>query len=138
MGRRRRGLFFAGSRDYMSANLYPQIPPIPFFSREEEDYWVEQYSISGFKYSEFPQCALSPFTYSVTNPSAVSALQLYTEEVPFIAFVSRYSVSHATLQNHFASWKFANEQGNHTIHQPILSILPTEVCPQGHQRRNFR
>lgn len=36
----------------MSANLYLQIPPIPFFSKEEEDYWVEQYSISGFKYSE--------------------------------------------------------------------------------------
>ncbi|KAH9999509.1 alpha/beta-hydrolase [Russula vinacea] len=63
-----------------------EIPPIPFFSKEEEDYWVEQYSISGFKYT----------------------FQFYTEE------------------NHLASWKFANEQGNHTIHQPILSILPTE------------
>ncbi|KAN0124485.1 alpha/beta-hydrolase [Russula decolorans] len=63
-----------------------EIPPIPFFSKEEEDYWVEQYSISGFKHT----------------------LQFYTEG------------------NHFASWKFANEQGNHTIYQPILSILPTE------------
>ena len=81
---------------------------------------------------------VSPFTYSVTNISAVAALQFYTDEVPFIALVSQHSVSHAVPQNHFASWKFANEQGNHTIHQPILSILPTEVCPQGHQRRKFR
>jgi hypothetical protein len=59
MGRRRRGLFFgvAGSRDHMSANLYLQIPPIPFFSKEEEDYWVEQYSISGFKHSECPRAS---------------------------------------------------------------------------------
>ncbi len=41
-----------GSRDHVSTELYIQIPPIPFFSKEEEDYWVEQYSISGFKYSE--------------------------------------------------------------------------------------
>jgi hypothetical protein len=81
---------------------------------------------------------LSPFTYSVTNISAVAALQFYTEEVLFIALMSRYHFSHAILQNHFASWKFANEQGNHTIYQPILSILPTEVCTQGHQKRNFR
>ena len=30
-------------------------------------------------------------------------------------------------QNNFASWKFANDQGNHTISQPVLSILATEV-----------
>lgn len=51
MGRRRRGLFLV-SRDHVSAKLYLQIPPIPFFSKEEEDYWVEQYSINGFEYSE--------------------------------------------------------------------------------------
>ncbi|KAI0254201.1 alpha/beta-hydrolase [Lactifluus subvellereus] len=63
-----------------------EIPPIPFFSQEEEDYWVEQYQKSGFR----------------------NTLQFYTEE------------------NRFAAWKFANEQGNHTIPQPVLSILPTE------------
>ncbi|KAI0301879.1 alpha/beta-hydrolase [Multifurca ochricompacta] len=63
-----------------------EIPVIPFFSEDEEDYWVEQFRINGFKYN----------------------LQYYTEE------------------NRFASWKFANEQGNHTIPQPVLSILPTE------------
>jgi soluble epoxide hydrolase / lipid-phosphate phosphatase len=46
---------FSVSRAHVSANLYLQIPPIPFFSKEEEDYWVEQYSISGFKYSECPR-----------------------------------------------------------------------------------
>jgi hypothetical protein len=54
MGRRRRGLYFGVAHVHVSANPYLQIPPIPFFSKEEEDYWVEQYSISGFKYSECP------------------------------------------------------------------------------------
>ena len=64
MGRRRRGLFLGvpGFHDHMSANLYVQIPPIPFFSKEEEDYWVEQYSINGFKYSEC-RLALHIFGY---------------------------------------------------------------------------
>ncbi|KAI9512737.1 alpha/beta-hydrolase [Russula earlei] len=63
-----------------------EIPPIPFFSKEEEDYWVEQFSISGFG----------------------NTLHFYTEE------------------NNVGSWKFANDQGNHTITQPVLSILATK------------
>ncbi|KAH9963261.1 alpha/beta-hydrolase [Russula dissimulans] len=63
-----------------------EVLPIPFFSTEEEDYWVEQYNINGFDHT----------------------LVFYTKE------------------NTLASWKFANDQGNHTIPQPILSILPTE------------
>jgi len=57
MGRRRRGPVFSvvGSRDHVSANPYLQIPPIPFLSKEEEDYWVEQYSINGFRNSECPR-----------------------------------------------------------------------------------
>ncbi|KAJ7499703.1 alpha/beta-hydrolase [Mycena latifolia] len=62
----------------------PEIPPVPFFTPEEEEYFVGQYSIQGFKYT----------------------LQFYTEE------------------NRRASWAFANAQGNHTIPQPVLSILP--------------
>jgi hypothetical protein len=31
------------------------------------------------------------------------------------------------MQNRLAAWNFANEQGNHTIPQPVLSILATEV-----------
>ncbi|KAI0303058.1 alpha/beta-hydrolase [Russula brevipes] len=79
---------FLTSRDtYVGAwDGVDEIPPIPFFSEEEEDYWVEQYSKSGFDHT----------------------LQFYTAE------------------NNLASWKFANEQGNHTIPQPILSILATE------------
>jgi len=63
-----------------------EVPPIPFFSEEEEDYWVEQFSLNGFDHT----------------------LHFYTAE------------------NNFASWKFANDQGNHTISQPVLSILSTE------------
>ena len=29
-----------------------QIPPIPFLTPDEEDYWVEQYNIQKFQYSE--------------------------------------------------------------------------------------
>jgi len=65
---------------------HDEVPPIPFFSKEEEDYWVEQYSINGFDHT----------------------LHFYTAE------------------NQFASWNFAHDQGNHTISQPILSILATK------------
>ncbi|KAJ7174449.1 alpha/beta-hydrolase [Mycena filopes] len=64
-----------------------EIPAVPFFTPDEEDYYVEQFSIQGFKYT----------------------LQFYTEE------------------NRRGSWAFTNAQGNHTIPQPVLSILPTHV-----------
>ncbi|KAJ6615541.1 alpha/beta-hydrolase [Mycena sp. CBHHK59/15] len=70
---------FLGAWDHIE-----DIPPVPFFTPEEEDYMVEQYSIQGFK----------------------NTMQFYTEE------------------NRRASWNFTNTQGNHTITQPVLSILP--------------
>ncbi|KAJ3823957.1 Alpha/Beta hydrolase protein [Lentinula raphanica] len=63
-----------------------EIPPVPFFTSAEEDYFVEQYELQGFK----------------------NTLQFYTDE------------------NRYASWKFAQDQGNHTIPQPVLAILPTD------------
>ncbi|CAK5275906.1 unnamed protein product [Mycena citricolor] len=77
---------FLGSKDsFLEAwDGVQDIPPVPFFSPEEEDYFVEQYSIQGFK----------------------NTLQFYMEE------------------NRKGSWTFAHEQGNHTIPQPVLSILP--------------
>ncbi|KLO13848.1 alpha/beta-hydrolase [Schizopora paradoxa] len=63
-----------------------EIDPIPFFSQEEEDYFVEQLSIQGF----------------------ANTLQFYTKG------------------NKYASWDFSHSQGNHTIPQPALAILPTE------------
>ncbi|KAJ7165588.1 alpha/beta-hydrolase [Mycena crocata] len=72
---------FLGAWDHVE-----EIPPVPFFTSDEEDYFVEQYSIHGFKHT----------------------LQFYTEE------------------NRHASWAFTNTQGNHTIPQPVLSILPKE------------
>ncbi|KAI0303057.1 Alpha/Beta hydrolase protein [Russula brevipes] len=62
------------------------IPPIPFFSPAEEDYWVSQYSIQGFQYT----------------------LEFYTNP------------------DRLASYTFANNQGNETLPQPVLSILPTQ------------
>ncbi|TFK66649.1 alpha/beta-hydrolase [Pluteus cervinus] len=67
-------------------NEVQAIPPVPFFSEEEETYFVEQYSIQGFQYT----------------------LGFYCHE-------SRH-----------ASWKFAADQGNATIPNPVLAIYPDE------------
>ncbi|KAJ8697431.1 hypothetical protein PTI98_004239 [Pleurotus ostreatus] len=63
-----------------------EIPSVPFFSKDEEDYFVEQFSIQGFK----------------------NTLQFYTNG------------------NRYLSWEHAHSQGNHTIPQPVLSILPLD------------
>ncbi|KAJ7197005.1 alpha/beta-hydrolase [Mycena pura] len=63
-----------------------EIPPVPFFSPDEEDYFVEQYTIQGFKYT----------------------LQFYMEE------------------NQKLSRSYDQAQGNLTIPQPVLAILPKE------------
>ncbi|KIY48303.1 alpha/beta-hydrolase [Fistulina hepatica ATCC 64428] len=61
-----------------------QIPPVPFFTSIEEDYYVDQYNRQKFSYT----------------------LQFYTDG------------------NRRASWEFAHAQGNHTLTQPVLSIMP--------------
>ncbi|KAK1216740.1 hypothetical protein PQX77_020627 [Marasmius sp. AFHP31] len=61
-----------------------EIPPVPFFSEEEEEYFVEEYGKQGFR----------------------NTLQFYTDS------------------NRYATWKFVNDQGNHTIPQPVLAVLP--------------
>lgn len=35
------------------------IPPVPFFTPEEEDYYVEQYRKQGFDYSELSPSGIS-------------------------------------------------------------------------------
>ncbi|TFK66645.1 alpha/beta-hydrolase [Pluteus cervinus] len=62
------------------------IPPVPFFSEDEEDYFVEQYSIQGFRYTMGPYCH----------------------------------------ESRYASWKFATDQGNATISNPVLAIYPDQ------------
>nr|GAT47192.1 alpha/beta-hydrolase [Mycena chlorophos] len=62
-----------------------EIPPVPFFTPNEEDYFVEQYEIQKFAYT----------------------LQYYTNE------------------NRELTWSYAKEQGNYTLPQPTLSLLPT-------------
>ncbi|KAJ7083118.1 Alpha/Beta hydrolase protein [Mycena belliarum] len=77
--------FLTSSTSYLEAwEDVAEIPPVPFFTPEEEDYFVQQYGIQGFKYT----------------------LEFYTEE------------------NRRASWAFDHAQGNYTIPQPVLSILP--------------
>ncbi|KIJ59773.1 hypothetical protein HYDPIDRAFT_183893 [Hydnomerulius pinastri MD-312] len=70
---------FIGAYDHL-----PEIPDIPFFSKEEEDYFVERFSQQGFDRS----------------------LIFYTRG------------------NRYGTWQSAQEQGNYTIPQPVLSVLP--------------
>lgn len=53
-----------------------KIPPIPFFTVEEEDYMVEQYGIQGFKNSQRPS-VLRLFHFLIV----ILALQFYTRSV---------------------------------------------------------
>ncbi|KIK82094.1 hypothetical protein PAXRUDRAFT_67755, partial [Paxillus rubicundulus Ve08.2h10] len=76
---------FLKSRDtFMGAWEGRQIPAIPYLSKEEEDYFVERFSLQGFDHS----------------------LIFYTRG------------------NRYGTWKSAQEQGNYTIRQPVLSVLP--------------
>ena len=43
------------------------IPPIPFFTAEEEDYLVEQYAIQGFRNSKFLATSLSLYSFQKTK-----------------------------------------------------------------------
>ncbi|CCM05727.1 uncharacterized protein FIBRA_07959 [Fibroporia radiculosa] len=77
--------FLESTTTYLGAwKEVKEIPPIPFFTKEEEDYWVEQYSIQGFEFT----------------------LEFYT------------------IANQLGSWEFIHAQGNYTIPQPALAILP--------------
>ncbi|EPS99751.1 hypothetical protein FOMPIDRAFT_1050327 [Fomitopsis schrenkii] len=77
--------FLTSTKDFLGAwDGVKEIGSIPFFTPDEEDYWVEQYSKQGFK----------------------NTLQFYTPE------------------NQKGSWEFIRDQGNYTIPQPVLSILP--------------
>ena len=78
------------------------VPPIPFFTKEEEDYYVEQYMKQGYANSEFT--SLLPFIWILMLLFA--ALQFYTKE------------------NKYRNWEFSHKQGNWTIPKPALSILP--------------
>lgn len=67
-------------------NEIQEIPPIPFLTEVEEDYFVEQFSKQGFKHT----------------------LLFYTRG------------------NRYGTWQAARLQGNYTILQPVLSILPLD------------
>lgn len=79
--------FLISTTSYLTAwENVTTIPPVPFLSAGEEDYWVEQYSIQNFSYN----------------------LEFYTTDDRLLAY------------------NLANGQGNETIPQPVLSILPTQ------------
>ncbi|KAF8838646.1 alpha/beta-hydrolase [Paxillus ammoniavirescens] len=76
--------FLKSTETFMGAWKGRKIPQIPYLSREEEDYFVERFSLQGFDHS----------------------LIFYTHG------------------NRYGTWKSAQEQGNYTIPQPVLSVLP--------------
>ncbi|KAF5361510.1 hypothetical protein D9758_006213 [Tetrapyrgos nigripes] len=79
--------FLKSSDNYLDAwENYKEIPPVPFFDKNEEDYFVESYEKSGFE----------------------NTLEFYTDD------------------NRYLNWKYENAQGNFTIPQPVIAILPTQ------------
>jgi len=79
--------FLLSNSSYLAAwENITTIPPIPFLSAREEDYWVSQYSIQKFCFN----------------------LEFYTND------------------DRLEAYTFANNQGNETIPQPVLSIFPTQ------------
>ncbi|KXN91140.1 Bifunctional epoxide hydrolase 2 [Leucoagaricus sp. SymC.cos] len=80
-----------------------EIPPVPFFSAREEDYFVAAFERQGFLYS-----ALEIVCKAQASLISLLAFGFYTEE-------SR-QMSHT----------FDSKQGNFTIPQPVLSVLATK------------
>ena len=121
--------FLRSTTSFMDAwKDYEEIPPSPFFTAAEEDYLVEQFSIQGFEKSK----SLVPFLLVVSVlliSSNIVALQFYTYGVScaFSLFVRPFLTSLCLLQNRFGTWTFDRTQGNFSISQPALSILPTNV-----------
>ncbi|KAH7922876.1 alpha/beta-hydrolase [Leucogyrophana mollusca] len=77
--------FLTSKETYIGAwDEVPEIPPVPFFTRGEEDYFVQRFSLQGFD----------------------NSLIFYTHG------------------NRYGTWQAARAQGNHTISQPVLSVLP--------------
>ncbi|KAJ7721334.1 Alpha/Beta hydrolase protein [Mycena maculata] len=58
--------FLASQTSYLAAwDNVTEIPPVPFFTSDEEDYFVEQYSSQGFKYTlQFYSADASPDRYA--------------------------------------------------------------------------
>ncbi|KAG1840929.1 Alpha/Beta hydrolase protein [Suillus subalutaceus] len=74
--------FLTSTSNYLSA--YDNIPPIPFFTSSDEEYFVERFSIQKFDHT----------------------LIFYTRG------------------NRYGTWESTQAQGNYTIPQPVLSVLP--------------
>lgn len=79
------------------------IPAVPFFSEDEEAYLVEQLGIQGFNYSRWTCDGMSP------QLSLCVALEFYTNP------------------NRLSYYHFVQSQGNFTIPQPALHVVPTGV-----------
>jgi len=77
------GTVYISQRKIIAVDVYlHQLPPVPFFTSEEEDYFVQQFSIQGFKNSEFMNL---PKSILILNRDFL-ALQFYTHEVGYILF----------------------------------------------------
>jgi len=100
--------FLLSTTDFLGAyENMTDIPKIPFLTKEEEDFLVEQFSVQGFNYCEFP-IPLNLHNYCVLF--VISALQFYTNP------------------NRLSYYNHVNAQGNFTIPQSALYISPTGVC----------
>ena len=79
--------FLTSTDDFLGAySSIEEIDPIPFMTKEEEDYLVEQYSIQGFKNSKYSH-RLNPSYHKLIHH--LPALQFYTRTVRILDFRAR-------------------------------------------------
>ncbi|KAG0697103.1 Alpha/Beta hydrolase protein [Suillus ampliporus] len=77
--------FLTSTSTFLGAyNNVTEIPPVPFFTSDDEDYFVERFSIHKFDHT----------------------LMFYTRG------------------NRYGTWQSTQAQGNYTIPQPVLAVLP--------------
>ncbi|KDQ11514.1 hypothetical protein BOTBODRAFT_135565 [Botryobasidium botryosum FD-172 SS1] len=80
--------FLTSETDFLGAYNGTDIPPIPFFSQEEEDYFVEQYSIQRFEhtlqfYTNASRYGTFEYAKNFGNPNiTVPALSILPTEDP--------------------------------------------------------
>ena len=128
--------FLTSHRDFLGAwRDVTQIPEAPFFTPEEEEYFVEQYKIQGFKYSAYMIYIYKPsaFVARCTCTKALSVYVLILTTHTFSFFCTFFlpfwhlALEFYTNPNRKAAYDLVQSQGNFTIPQPALHIAPTGV-----------
>ena len=89
---------------------------------EEEDYLVEQFTVQKFQYSKFVSLHFEVLADAKVLQICNSTRRKYASTL----LKKLNGISHTT-QGRYLSWKFAHDQGNQTLPQPILTVYPSKA-----------